>query len=52
MHGAEDGAEMGAYHKDQLSLLHEAVVDKLADYLPVGLQAVIIPDQRLISMPV
>jgi hypothetical protein len=31
--------------------LAEAMVDKLADYLPVGLQAVIIPDQRLLSMP-
>ena len=50
-HGAEDGAEMGAYHQDHLSLLAEAVVDKLSDYLPVGLQAVIIPDQRLLSMP-
>ena len=50
-HGAEDGAEMGAYHQDHLTLLAEAVVDKLADYLPVGLQAVIIPDQRLLRMP-
>jgi hypothetical protein len=50
-HGAEDGAEMGAYHQDHFSLLAEAMVDKLADYLPVGLQAVIIPDQRLLSMP-
>jgi len=50
-HGAEDGAEMGAYHQDYLSLLAEAVVDKLEDYLPVGLQAVIIPDQRMLSMP-
>jgi hypothetical protein len=50
-HGAEDGGEMGAYHQDHLSLLAEAVVDKLTDYLPVGLQAVIIPDKRLLRMP-
>jgi len=50
-HGAEDGGEMGAYHGDYLSLLAEAVVDKLLDYLPVGLQAVVIPDTRLLDMP-
>jgi hypothetical protein len=50
-HGAEDGGEMGAYHGDYLSLLSEAVVDKLNDYLPVGLQAVVIPDERLLEMP-
>jgi hypothetical protein len=49
--GAEDGGEMGAYHGDHLSLLAEAVVDKLHDYLPVGLQAVVIPDPRLLEMP-
>jgi hypothetical protein len=42
---------MGAYHQDHLSFLAEAVVDKLADYLPVGLQAVIVPDPRLLRMP-
>jgi len=50
-HGAEDGGEMGAYHRDYLSLLAEAVADKLQDYLPVGLQAVVIPDTRLLDMP-
>ena len=50
-HGAEDGGEMGAYHRDYLSLLAEAVVDKLHDYIPVGLQAVVIPDSRLPDMP-
>ena len=49
--GAEDGGEMGAYHQDHLSLLAEAVVDKLADYMPVGLDAVVIPDPRMIDMP-
>ncbi len=50
-HGAEDGGEMGAHHGDYLSLLAEAVVDKLQEYLPVGLQAVVIPDPRLLEMP-
>jgi hypothetical protein len=50
-HGAENGGEMGAYHHDYLSLLAEAVVDKLHDYLPVGLQTVVIPDARLLDMP-
>jgi hypothetical protein len=50
-HGAEDSGEMGAYHDWHLSLLSEAVVDKLHEYLPVGLQAVVIPDARLLDMP-
>ena len=49
--GSEDGSEMGAYHDDYLSLLADAVVDKLNDYLPVGLEAVVIHDQRLLQMP-
>jgi len=50
-HGAEDGAEMGAYHSAYLSLLAEAVVDKLSDYLPLGVTAVVIPDQRMVDIP-
>ncbi len=50
-HGAEDGAEMGAYHCQYLSLLAEAVVDKLSDYLPLGVEAVVIPDHRMVDMP-
>jgi hypothetical protein len=50
-HGAEDGCEMGAFHGDYLSLLAEAVVQKLEDYLPVGLDAVVIPDEGLLEMP-
>ncbi len=50
-HGAEDGGEMGAFHGDYLSLLAEAVVRKLEDYLPVGLDAVVIPDEGLLQMP-
>lgn len=50
-HGAEDGGEMGAFHDDHLSLLAEAVVRKLEDYLPVGIEAVVIPDTGLLGMP-
>lgn len=50
-HGAEDGGEMGCYHDYGLCLLAEAVVDKLQDYLPLGRQAVVIPDVRMLSMP-
>lgn len=51
-HGAEDGGEMGAYHDDHLCLLHEAIIEKLHEYLPVGLQAVVIPDPQLLQLPV
>ena len=50
-HGAEDGTEMGAYHFLQLSLRFEAVRDKLGDYLPVGYEAVVIPDEYLTRLP-
>ena len=50
-HGAEDGGEMGVYHDQHLSLLSEAVVDKLRDYLPLGIEAVVIPDERMLKMP-
>lgn len=49
-HGAEDGTEMGAYHNRYLSRLAEAVVDKLQDYLPLGVEAVVIPDERMVDM--
>lgn len=49
--GAEDGGEMGAFHDRHFSLLADAVVDKLRDYLPVGQEAVYIPDPRLVEMP-
>jgi hypothetical protein len=50
-HGAEDGGEMGAYHDEHLGLLAEAVVDKLRDFLPLGMEAVVIPDPTLLEMP-
>lgn len=50
-HGAGDGEELGAFHALHLGLLAEAVVDKLRDYLPIGQQAVCIPDVRMVEMP-
>lgn len=46
-HGAEDGGEMGCYHDRHYVLRAEAVVDKLKEYLPVGLEAVLVYDERL-----
>lgn len=45
--GAEDGTEMGAYHHLHLMQLDEVVIKKLQDFLPVGIQAVVIPDPTL-----
>ena len=49
--GAEDGGEMGAHHGWLYSLLLAAVQDKLNDFLPVGIEAVIVPDLRLHRLP-
>jgi hypothetical protein len=50
-HGAEDRGEMGAYHARHYVLRAEAVISKLQEYLPVGLEAVLIPDPHLICPP-
>ncbi len=49
--GAEDGGEMGAYHTRKYALLAEAVQDKLKGFLPVGIEAVVVPDLRLQVLP-
>ncbi|ABI57090.1 phage tail protein [Alkalilimnicola ehrlichii MLHE-1] len=49
--GAEDGGEMGAYHDARHQLRWQAVRDKLANYLPLGIEAVLIPDPRLQCPP-
>jgi hypothetical protein len=49
--GAEDGGEMGAFHDRRYSLALEAVSTKLQDFLPLGLDAVLIPDSRLHGVP-
>ncbi|MBT3203535.1 MAG: hypothetical protein HOM14_15395 [Gammaproteobacteria bacterium] len=50
-HGAQDGAEAGAYHHLYLQARGEAVIKKLKDFLPTGMQAVIIPDASLHHLP-
>ena len=50
-HGAQDGAEAGAYHHLYLQARGEAVIKKLKDFLPTGMQAVIIPDASLHQLP-
>ena len=50
--GAEDGGEMGGYHSWHYCLLLAAVQDKLKDFLPVGIEAVLVPDLRLHRLPV
>ena len=42
--GAEDGGEMGAFHHRAYALAWEAVIQKLNDYLPVGMGVALIPD--------
>jgi hypothetical protein len=49
--GAEDGGEMGVHHGWRYSLLLAAVQDKLKGFLPVGIEAVIVPDLRLHRPP-
>ena len=43
--GAEDGGEMGAFHHRFYCLREQAVINKLRDFLPVGLEPVLIPHQ-------
>ena len=42
---------MGAYHKQHYALRSEAVLDKLKHFLPVGMEAAMIPDPRLYTAP-
>ena len=49
--GAEDGGEMGAYHHRRYALQDAAVREKLRDFLPLGLEAALIPDPRLLASP-
>lgn len=49
--GAEDGGEMGAYHERRYVLRRQAVLEKLQEYLPVGMEAVIITDPSLACAP-
>jgi hypothetical protein len=49
--GAEDGGEMGACHDRAYTLREQAVMDKLKDTLPVGIEAVLAPDPSLDIAP-
>ncbi len=50
--GAEDGGEMGAYHRHHYCLLHAAMEEKLKDFLPVTMEAVVISDPMLCRLPI
>lgn len=49
--GAEDGGELGAFHQQRYCASRDAVRDKLAEHLPVGVEPVLIPDIRLHHAP-
>ncbi len=49
--GAEDGGELGATHRQRYSLAISAVLDKLRDFLPLGMEAAIVYDPRRLSRP-
>ncbi|MDD2465763.1 MAG: phage tail protein [Desulfobulbus sp.] len=49
--GAEDGGEMGAYHGHRYVLRRQAVLEKLREFLPVGMEAVLVLDSSLACVP-
>jgi hypothetical protein len=49
--GAEDGGELGAYHREAHSLEQQALVEQVADHLPQGVRPVLILDARLQQPP-
>ena len=49
--GAEDEGELGAFHHARHAAIRTAILTKLADFLPVGLEAVLVPDARLTEPP-
>jgi hypothetical protein len=49
--GAEDGGEMGADHHRATSLMAAAIQAKLEEFLPLGIDAVLVPDARLLVEP-
>ena len=49
--GAEDGGELGAYHHQFHHLAYQAVLLKLQDFLPVGLEPALTYDPRLLVGP-
>jgi hypothetical protein len=49
--GAEDGGELGADHHRATSLMAAAILAKLEEFLPLGIEAVLVPDARLLVEP-
>lgn len=49
--GAEDGGEMGAYHAQAYAMRMQAVIEKIEDFVPVGMSAVLIADPTLHHVP-
>lgn len=49
--GAENGGEMGAYYHRRYCLNRQAALDKLSDFLPLGITAILIPDHTLLCQP-
>jgi len=51
LYGAEDGGEMGAMHHKHYTLKAKAMIEKLREFLPVGIEPVVIEDERLLHVP-
>ena len=49
--GAEDGGEMGVHHAWYLAAQDEALTQKLKQYLPIGIEPVIVRDRTLQCRP-
>lgn len=49
--GAEDGGEMGGYHGHRYVLRRQAVLEKMREFLPVGMEAALITDPSLACVP-
>ncbi|PIV87806.1 MAG: hypothetical protein COW48_09530, partial [Hydrogenophilales bacterium CG17_big_fil_post_rev_8_21_14_2_50_63_12] len=49
--GAEDGGELGACHDYRYVLRQRAVLEKLQEFLPVGMEAVLVADSSLACVP-
>lgn len=49
--GAEDGGELGACHDYRYVLRRKAVIEKLQEFLPVGMEAVLVADPSLACAP-
>lgn len=51
LEGAEDGGEMGAFLEARHAAIRAAIAEKLTEFLPMGQEAVLIPDIRLTIAP-